>query len=216
MPASRRHKIFLGSLLTPLVIVVLVIVVMLTFDWNRIKPWLNDKVSQAIGRPFAINGDLVVTWRRAEGETGWRTLVPWPRLSARDITIGNPDWAKQPNFATVRELIFILRPSPLLAHEISIPTIVVDSPAVWLERRTDKRNNWTFDTGSETGQSPWHLDVGEIVLQRGNLTLNDDAAKIELQATLDTIGDQALYDKARDGALVLPAEAPASSVNVRC
>ncbi|WP_019451161.1 AsmA family protein [Cupriavidus sp. BIS7] len=211
MPASRRNKIVFGCLLAPLVIVALVIVVILTFDWNRLKPWLNDKVSQAIGRPFAINGDLVVTWRHAEGETGWRTLVPWPRLSASDITIGNPDWAKQPNMATVRELIFILRPTPLLVHGISIPTIVVDSPAVWLERRADKRNNWTFDTGPKTGQSPWHLDVGEIVLQRGNLTLNDDAAKIELQATLDTIGDQALYDKARDGDLVVPAEAQAAS-----
>jgi len=212
MPAPRRHKFVLGSLLTPLALVALAIVVVLTFDWNRLKPWLNDKVSQAIGRPFAINGDLTVTWRRAEGETGWRTLVPWPRLSARDITIGNPDWAKQPNFATVRELIFVLRPAPLLAHEISVPTIVVDSPAIWLERRADKRNNWAFDTGPETGQSPWHLDVGEIVLQRGNLSLNDDAAKIELQATLDTMGDQALYDKARDGALALPAEVPAPSV----
>ena len=51
-------------------LIALVVVVILTFDWNRIKPWLNDKVSQAIGRPFAINGDLMVTWKHAEGETG--------------------------------------------------------------------------------------------------------------------------------------------------
>ncbi|MGE6497133.1 AsmA family protein [Cupriavidus metallidurans] len=212
MPAShRRRKIALWSLFTPLALIALVVVVVLTFDWNRIKPWLNDKVTQAIGRPFAINGDLTVTWKRAEGEAGWRALVPWPRLSAKDITVGNPDWAKQPSLATIRELIFILRPAPLLTHEISVPTIVVDSPAVWLERLADRRNNWTFDTGPETGESPWHLDVGEIVLERGNLSLNDGAEKIELQATLDTIGDQPLYDQERDGALAPSADASAAS-----
>jgi uncharacterized protein involved in outer membrane biogenesis len=87
----------------------------------------------------------------------------------------------------------------------------VDSPAVWLERLADRRNNWTFDTGPETGESPWHLDVGEIVLERGNLSLNDGAEKIELQATLDTIGDQPLYDQERDGALAPSADASAAS-----
>ena len=210
MPASRRQKIVFWSAFTPLALIALIVIVILTFDWNRLKPWLNDKVSESIGRPFAINGDLTVTWKRPQGETGWRTFVPWPRLSGKDITVGNPDWAQAPNMGTIRELIFILRPLPLLAHEISVPTIVVDSPAVWLERLEDKRNNWTFDLRkqTETGKSKWHLDVGEVVLQRGNLALNDAAEKIELQATLDTVGDQGIYDKARDGAL-MPSDASA-------
>ena len=208
MPASRRQKIVFWSAFTPLALIALIVI--LTFDWNRLKPWLNDKVSESIGRPFAINGDLTVTWKRPPGETGWRTFVPWPRLSGKDITVGNPDWAQAPNMGTIRELIFILRPLPLLAHEISVPTIVVDSPAVWLERLEDKRNNWTFDLRkqTDTGKSKWHLDVGEVVLQRGNLALNDAAEKIELQATLDTVGDQGIYDKARDGAL-MPSDASA-------
>ncbi|SOZ35678.1 AsmA family protein [Cupriavidus neocaledonicus] len=202
MPVPR--KVVLWSVLTPVALIALLVVVILTFDWNRIKPWLNDRVSEAIGRPFAINGDLTVTWRRGEGEQGWRTLVPWPRLSARDITVGNPDWAAQPHMATVRELIFVLRPLPLLANEIAVPTIVIDSPAVWLERLADSRNNWTFETGPKKGTSKWQLDVGEVVLARGNLALTDQLKKISLQAELDTIGNAPLYDKARDGALVEP------------
>jgi uncharacterized protein involved in outer membrane biogenesis len=199
-----RRKVVLWSVLTPVALIALLVIVILAFDWNRVKPWLNDRVSEAIGRPFAINGDLTVTWRRGEGEKGWRTLVPWPRLSARDITIGNPSWARQPNLATVRELIFVLRPLPLLSHEIAVPTIVIESPAVWLERLADSRNNWTFDTGPKKGTSKWQLDIGEVVLARGNLALTDQLKKIELQAELDTIGNAPLYEKARDGALVGP------------
>lgn len=203
-----RRKAVLWSVLTPLVLIAALVVIILTFDWNRLKPWLNRKVTEAIGRPFAVNGDLTLTWRSAEGETGWHTWVPWPRLSARDITVGNPEWAQEANFATVRELIFVLRPLPLLSHQISIPSITVDSPAVWLERLADQRNNWTFVTPAGKAPSRWRLDIGEISLARGDLALNDQAMKIELQARLDTIGDAALYDKTRDGALIAP---PASS-----
>lgn len=199
-----RRKAVLWSVLTPLVLIAVLVVIVLIFDWNRLKPWLNQRVSEAIGRPFAVNGDLTVTWRSAEGETGWHTWVPWPRLSARDITIGNPDWAHEPNFATVRELIFVLRPLPLLSHRISVPAIVVDSPAVWLERLADQRNNWTFATSASKTPSQWRLDIGEVALARGDLALNDQAMKVELQARLDTIGDAALYEKSRDGALIAP------------
>lgn len=207
---SMRRQAVLWSVLTPLVLIAAVVAFVLLFDWNRLKPWLNEKVSDAIGRPFAVNGDLILTWRRPEGESGWRRLVPWPRLSARDITIGNPDWTQQPNLATARELVFLLRPLPLLAREISLPTITIDGPSVALERLADKRNNWTFPTREDKEPSQWHLEIGEVVLTRGHLALNDAASKIELRATLETIGDAALYDKDRDGPLA-PSSAPTSA-----
>ncbi len=110
----------------------------------------------------------------------------------------------------MRELIFVLRPVPLLTHEIAVPTIVIDSPAVWLERLADNRNNWTFETGPKTGKSPWHLDIGEVVLARGNLALSDQAQKIELQAMVDTIGDGSLYDKRATAPCHAGGSAPAS------
>ncbi|MDR3082439.1 MAG: AsmA family protein [Streptomyces sp.] len=48
-------------------LVVLAVVIIATYDWNRLKPTINDKVSQAVGRPFAIQGDLSVAWRREPG-----------------------------------------------------------------------------------------------------------------------------------------------------
>lgn len=211
---SVRRKVALWTLLTPLALIAVLLIVILTFDWNRIKPWLNDRVSNAIGRPFAINGDLTVTWRHGEGETGWHAYVPWPRLSARDITIASPDWAREPNLATVRELIFVLRPLPLLTNEISVPTIVIDSPTVWLERLADQRNNWTLELAKHAGPSKWKLDIGEVVLARANLALSDQYKKIEMNATVDTIGDAALFDKARDGALVPPSASGAAPASV--
>jgi len=66
------------------------VVIISTFDWNRLKPTINAKVSDALHRPFAINGNLAVRWLREEGEGGWRAWVPWPHVIAEDLTLGNP------------------------------------------------------------------------------------------------------------------------------
>jgi uncharacterized protein involved in outer membrane biogenesis len=61
---KRSRKLFNWIAGVIIALIIIVVIVVSTFDWNRLKPYLNDKVSQAIGRPFAINGDLSVARRR--------------------------------------------------------------------------------------------------------------------------------------------------------
>lgn len=202
-----RRKLVFWSVFTPLALIAILVIVIMTFDWNRLKPWLNRTVSEAIGRPFAVNGDLVLTWKKPVDESGWRRWVPWPRLSASDIVVGNPEWASEPQFATARELIFLLRPLPLLAKQIALPSIAVDGPSVSLERLADSRNNWTFPTKESKEPSRWELEIGAVELSRGSIALKDAVKKVTLRVDVDTIGDQALYDRTRDGDLPLGAKA---------
>ncbi len=205
-------KFALGLVITPVVIVAAAVIFVLTFDWNRAKPYLNDRVSQAIGRPFAINGDLMLTWKKPEGESGWRAFVPWPRLIANDITVGNPDWTKQPHVATVHQLTFVLEALPLLAHRIVIPTVTLDTPAIALERDKQNRNNWTFDLAGHEGPdkkpSDWKLELQEIAFSRGTLALDDDIKRIHLAATIDTVDNQTLYTAA-NGTVIKSEDQPA-------
>ena len=148
----------IGKIIAWLVAIIVILIValtifILTFDWNRARPYVNDKVTQAIGRPFAINGDLKVGWQHPVGETGWRGWVPWPRFSAANITVGNPDWTQQPHFAALDEIDFEVKVLPLLAHDIVIPAINLVNPSVDLERLLDGRNNWTFKLASSSGPS---------------------------------------------------------------
>jgi len=181
-------KIAAWVLGTLIVLIIALVIFILTFDWNRARPYLDDKVSQAIGRPFAINGDLKVGWRHATGESGWRGWVPWPRFSAANITVGNPDWAKRPQFATIDEIDFELEVLPLLAHDIVIPTIDLVNPSVDLERLLDGRNNWTFELPSSSTPSEWKLDLHDIAFAKGNIALSDQQQKVELAMAIDTLG----------------------------
>jgi uncharacterized protein involved in outer membrane biogenesis len=184
----RIGKIIAWLLAIIVILIVALAIFILTFDWNRARPYINDKVTQAIGRPFAINGDLKVGWRHPVGETGWRGWVPWPRFSAANITVGNPDWTRQPQFATLDEIDFQVKVLPLLAHDIVIPAINLVNPSVDLERLLDGRNNWTFKLASSSGPSEWKLDLHDIAFAKGNIALSDQQKKVDLQMVVDTLG----------------------------
>ncbi|AQQ32546.1 AsmA family protein [Burkholderia cenocepacia] len=159
-----------------------------TFDWNRAKPWVNEQVSTALGRPFAINGNLKVGWRRPDGETGWRAWVPWPSFSATQLEIGNPDWAQAPKFVTLDAAHFDLALLPLLAHEIVIPSIDVVNPAVDLERRADGSNTWTFQFKQSSQPSRWKVRLDSFGFAKGTVTYRDAITKADLAVAIDTLG----------------------------
>lgn len=66
-------------------------------DWNRLRPWINEKVSTSTGREFAINGDLQLQWTWPQPlDTGWRHWVPGVVVRASDLTLSQPQgWLVQ-------------------------------------------------------------------------------------------------------------------------
>nr|WP_269059174.1 AsmA family protein [Paracidovorax cattleyae] len=94
--ARRQHGRALNwllGLLGALVAVALIaLAILLTFDWNRARPWINERVSAATGRHFAIEGDLSARWhwpQPADMETGWRRWVPGLTVQAERMVLGN-------------------------------------------------------------------------------------------------------------------------------
>lgn len=164
------------------------VIVIVTFDWNRARPWIDDKVSDAIGRQFAINGDLHVGWRRPESERGWRAWVPWPRFVARNVTISNPDWARTKYFVTLDAISFEVEALPLMARRIVIPAIDLVNPSVDLERLKDGRANWTFKFKQPAQSGRWTLDLHQIAFAQGNLGYYDQQKQFDLSAVINTLG----------------------------
>ncbi|AVT02895.1 AsmA family protein [Paracidovorax avenae] len=95
--AARRQRgralnWLLGLLAALVALALIALVILLTFDWNRARPWINERVSAATGRHFAIEGDLTVRWhwpQPADMETGWRRWVPGLTVQAERMVLGN-------------------------------------------------------------------------------------------------------------------------------
>jgi len=177
-----------ASLVVLLAVLVLIIAF---FDWNRIKPPLNAKVSEELHRPFAINGNLAVVWQREPDEGGWRAWVPWPHVVAEDLSLGNPDWSKQPQMATLKRVELRISPLALLTQRVTIPRIDLTEPNADLQRLADGRANWTFkfdpkDPNAEP--SNWVLDIGANGFDKGHVTLDDQSLKTRLDLLIDPLG----------------------------
>lgn len=87
---TKTGKVLTGIVGVILLLLIAAIVFIKTFDWNRLKPTINEKVSTELQRPFAIRGNLGVDWSRKGDEPGWRGWVPWPHIHAEDLVLGNP------------------------------------------------------------------------------------------------------------------------------
>ena len=182
----RPARLLLWAVATLALLFALCIALLLTFDWNRAKPWLNQTVSEAVGRPFAIRGDLSLSWQKSQtDQDSWRRWVPWPRLSAKDIVLDNPQWAKTgPHMAEIGQLTFSLSPLPLLAHRIVLPELELNAPNIALERQQNGENNWTF---ASSGPSAWQLDLQKLVLAKGTVRLLDPVSKLDIKADIDSL-----------------------------
>ncbi|MDY7563159.1 AsmA family protein [Pseudomonas sp. 10B1] len=188
---TRRRKIVNWTGIILVLLVAILAIVIVTFDWNRIKPTLNEKVSDALHRPFAINGNLAVLWQREPDQGGWRGWLPWPHFVAEDLTLGNPDWSKNPQMVTLKRVEFRLAPLPLLLHQVVIPRIDLTAPDAKLERLADGRANWTFDlpkADPNAEPSKWVLDIGAIKFDKGLVSLNDQSLKTQLDLVIDPLG----------------------------
>ncbi len=217
---TTRRKILLAIILMVLALPAVFAVVVGNLDWNRFKPTINEKVTAAIGRPFAIRGDLSVNWDRQPQETGWRAWLPWPRITASDIMIANAPWGQAPALATLERATFTLAPLPLLARHVVIRQVQLSHPSADLERQADGTANWVFvmpDTGEP---SPWKLDLNEIGFDQGRVGYRDAQLKAELEVLVDPLGKPVPFaelagnavDAAQDEPAADPRPAPADYV----
>lgn len=188
---TRPARILIWTLTSLLLVLTLLVIVIATFDWNRIKPTLNAKVSEALHRPFAINGNLDVRWQREPEQGGWRAWLPWPHFIAEDLALGNPDWLKEPQMVSLKRVEFRLAPLPLLFQQIVIPRIDLNQPSAKLKRLADGRANWTFDFGPKDEQaepSTWVLDIGAIGFDQGRVSVDDQTLKSSIDVVIDPLG----------------------------
>ncbi|HEX7130716.1 MAG TPA: AsmA family protein, partial [Rhodanobacteraceae bacterium] len=184
MGAVRKTLIWLVGVVLALIVVAILFVTF--FDWNRARPWVDGKVSAAIGRPFAINGDLSVHWARNPDAGGASAWIPWPRFTARNVSVANPAWAKARQFATLEQIQFSLSPLALLGHTLDISTLKLTRPDVDLERDASGRANWNFAFGHAPGS--WNLELGDVVFDRGKLRVDDRVLDLHLDVTVEPLG----------------------------
>ena len=170
------------------VLILLLVAVSALFDWNRLKPTINARASAALGRPFAIHGDLSVRWSRADDLAGGSSWIPMPIIRAGDIKVGNPEWVgdkSKDRFASVDQAEFAVHLLPLFGRHLSLPYMRLTGPSANLLRRDAEHANWNF--GSHGKPSSWNLDLGQLRVGKAKINLSDNVSKADLTITVEPL-----------------------------
>ncbi|WP_343731470.1 AsmA family protein [Duganella sp.] len=182
MSLPRRARLALAVSAAALAVPVVAAVALANYDWNRARPWLNDKISAAIDRPFAIRGAVALAWRQ---QGRW---LPLPHLVAQDVHVGHPRGMHAPaEMVSVDQFAFAIELLPLLRQRITIPELRFDNPALLLQREADGSNNWTFKRDDQP--SAWTLEVQRVVFSKGTVRYIDAMTHVDASAQIDTIAD---------------------------
>ncbi|WP_110654266.1 AsmA family protein [Salinicola halimionae] len=195
---TQGKRIGVWVLAIVILLMAALVIIVATFDWNRLKPTINQHASEALNRQVSIDGDLDVNWLWPSGDGGWRHWFPWPRIHAEDIRIGSPSEVTDADLVSLKAIDITLSPLPLFAKTLSVPAIALNGGEATLMRLEDGRNNWTFDLGSNdqkdqakdegSKENGWTVDVGAIDFDPIDVHYRDAILAANIDATVQLLG----------------------------
>lgn len=191
---TKASKAIIAVTATLFLVIAVALMIIATFDWNRLKPTINQKVSTELNRPFAIRGDLGVVWERQKEENGWRSWIPWPHVHADDILLGNPPDIPEVAMVHLPRVEATLAPLALLTKTVYLPWIKLQKPDARLIRLSEKSNNWTFNLASSENNDPnaqpsgWSFRLDNILFDQGRIAIDDKVTQADVEIFVDPLG----------------------------
>ena len=149
------------------------VLVLLFFPWDKLRGPVNRYVTDQLGRRFEITDRLSVSLGRT-------TTV---RLDG--VELANPDWASEPFLLKAKAAEFDIKLFSLFSGKVDLPRIALFEPQIGLQIEPDGRRTWALsrDT-SDTSATP---KIGELKVDRGILKYRaaDKGADMSVLFTLD-------------------------------
>lgn len=166
-------------------LVILLVLVVAVFDWNHLRPKVEQQASAALQRRVSIEGDLEVEWR---WEDGW---LPWPHITANDVVIAQPEGfsGTGEEMARVDYLALSLNPLPLLQKHVEIPRLEIGDSRISLQRNLEQKHNWAYERREKQGEkgAGWTVDLQSIALRHVELQVVDEVRKLDMTTRFNSL-----------------------------
>lgn len=185
-----RWKLILGILGgLILVLIVVVYVILATYNFNRLKPQITRTVQEATGRKLTLGGDI----RLKIGLT--------PALVVENVSFQNAPWGSQPEMAKIKRFEVRVALFPLLFGSIHIKRFVLIDPDILIETSKSGESNLKFTSGKKEGSTEVTKEkirskgevtlpavtVNELRIVKGNLLYRDDRSGKTFAVTLENL-----------------------------
>ena len=171
--SRSRHRAHRRGVLIA-VLAVLLLLLWWLFDWNWLKGPIERRVEAAMGREFAIEGNLDAD------------LWP-PTVRAEGVHLGNASWSDEAKMLQFERVEFRIALWPLLRGDVVLPTLMLRKPRVVLERNVDLAANWQFGQDDDAGKEPAQLPtIRALTIEDGELLVREPSLQTRLRLDLDS------------------------------
>jgi uncharacterized protein involved in outer membrane biogenesis len=126
----KRIAGLVGLLIVALVVILYVIVT--TYDFNKLKPRIVQAVRDATGRELTLGGDFKVRFGLS------------PSASVERVTFQNAPWGSRPEMVRVKSLEIQVSLLPLIRGEIEFKRLILVEPDIWIETDPAGKSNLEF------------------------------------------------------------------------
>jgi hypothetical protein len=164
--------------------VVVVYIVVSSYDFNALKPWLVQTVKEHTGQELTLGGDLAVQF----GLT--------PALGVENVSLHNAPWGSRPELATLKRLEIQVALVPLIRGELVFKRLRLVEPDVWLETDPSGQSNVVFmskkqepqtvpEAPPQAGMALPALTANQVQIDRGRLVFKDGRTGTMQTVTLE-------------------------------
>lgn len=147
------------------------------FDLNKYKDYAARIVYEQTGRKLAINGNA---------ELGISLI---PTLIINDVTLSNPDWAKNPQMLKLGSLELQLSIMPLLHKQIVIDKAILEQPHIYLETSAGGKKSWEFAAPRASAPTQKQAFNSGWLIASAHAAENQAAPSAEKPSPLGSISD---------------------------
>jgi len=179
-----RRKIILGVLAGIILICLLVIIVVVsTYDYNKFKPMITRIAKKYTGRELTLASDI-------------KTKISLsPTLQVNDVSFQNAPWSSHPEMIHAKQIEVQLALIPLIKGNINVKRLTLINPDLMIEVNTSGKTNLEFDlrekkknraAPAKKDEAETALfDFKEILIKDGKLTVKNHQKKTTFVLTID-------------------------------
>jgi uncharacterized protein involved in outer membrane biogenesis len=181
---AMRWKIILGALAGIILICLLVILVVVsTYDYNKFKPMITGIAKKYTGRTLTLAGDIKAK------------ISLSPTLQVNDVSFQNAPWSSHPEMIHAKQIEVQLALIPLIQRKITVKRLTLLNPEFMMEINKSGKTNLEFDLPEKKRDQPAPVkkdefktvpfQFREIRIEDGKLKFNNHQKHKAFVLTID-------------------------------
>lgn len=112
-------------------LIVIIYIILVSYDFNRLKPRISQAIREATGRELTLGGDVKIG------------IGLSPSLKVEKVSFQNAPWGSRPEMAKVKRFEIQVALLPLIRGEFDLKRLILIEPDILLE--TGPEGKWNFD-----------------------------------------------------------------------